>query len=114
MLLFLSVLKAFSEVLALSLLGQGILYLVAGRSREQNFVYRMFSAVTRPVMRIARFIMPRFVLDRHIWLVAVLLVFVVWVVAGQQKLRLCMTQASDSPLCVELVKALKERRGETK
>lgn len=109
-LLLVSILKAISEILAFSLLGQGILWLIAGRSRDTNFVYRMFATVTRPLMRLARMLMPRFVLDRHIWMVAVLLVFIVWVFAGQQKLKLCAAEARDSPLCVEIVQALKERR----
>jgi hypothetical protein len=110
-LLFVSILKAISEILALSLLGQGILWLIAGRARETNFVYKLFAAVTRPVMRLARMITPRFVLDRHIWMVAVLLVFVVWVLAGAHKLRLCVTEASDSPLCGQMVQTLEQRRG---
>jgi hypothetical protein len=108
-LLLVSILKAISEILALSLLGQGILWLIAGRARESNFVYRMFSAVTRPVMRLARMITPRLVLDRHVWMVAVLLVFIVWVLAGAHKLRLCMSEASDSPLCGRMVQTLEER-----
>ena len=111
MLLFVSILKAISEILAFSLLGQGILWLIAGHSRDGNFVYKMFTAITRPVMRLARMLMPRFVLDRHIWMVTVLLVFIVWVFAGQQKLKLCVTEARDNPLCVEIVQALKERSG---
>jgi len=109
MLFVLSIIKAICEILALAFLGQGVLWLVAGKSRESNFVYKMFAAVTRPVMWLARAIMPRFVLDRHIWMVAVLIVFASWVIAGQQKLKHCVTESPDSPLCVELVKALKER-----
>ena len=110
MLLLVSILKALSEILAFSLLGQGVLWLIAGRSRENNFVYRMFATVTRPVMRLARMIMPRFVLDRHIWMVAILLVFAVWVFAAQQKLSICVTQAPEDPLCADLVRTLKERK----
>ena len=55
MLLVVSILKAFSEILAFSLLGQGVLWLIAGKSRDTNVVYRMFSIITRPVMRLARF-----------------------------------------------------------
>ena len=110
MLLLVSILKALSEVLAFSLLGQGLLWMIAGKSRDSNFVYKMFAAVTRPVMRLARAIMPRFVLDRHIWSVAVLIVLVVWVFAGQQKLKMCLTTSPEDPLCVELVKTLKERK----
>lgn len=110
MLLLLSILKAFSEILALSMLGQGLLWIVAGKSRETNFVYRMFAAVTRPVMRLARFIVPRFVLDRHVWMVSVLLVVAAWVVTGQQKIRMCMNEAVSDPLCVEIKQTLQERQ----
>ena len=106
MLLVLSIIKAVCEILALAFLGQGVLWLVAGKSRENKFVYRMFASVTRPVMRLARAIMPRFALDRHIWMFAVLIVFAMWVIAGQQKLKHCVTESPDSPLCAELVKAL--------
>ena len=109
MLLLLSVIKGICEILVFALLGQGVLWVVAGKSRETNIVYRMFAAVTRPVMWLSRKIMPRFVLDRHIWMGAVFIVLAAWVVAGQQKLRHCVTESGDSPLCVELVKALKER-----
>jgi hypothetical protein len=114
MLLLLSILKAISEILALALLGQGVLWLVAGKARDNNFVYKLFSSITRPVMWLARVLMPRIVLDRHIWLVAVLLVFMLWVVAGQQKLKHCVTLSPDDPLCVELVKAFKERAAQKK
>jgi hypothetical protein len=110
-LLILSIIKAVCEILALALVGQGILWLVAGKSRDTNFVYKMFASVTRPVMWLARVIMPRIVLDRHIWMVAVFIVFALWVIAGQQKLKHCVTVSPENPLCVELVKALKERGG---
>lgn len=111
MLLLASILKALSEIIAFSLLGQGVLWVIAGRSRESNFVYRMFATVTRPVMRLARIIMPRFVLDRHIWMVAILLVFVIWIFAAQQKLKICVMQSPEDPLCTDLIRTLKERKG---
>ena len=110
MLLFVSIAKAISEILIFSLVGQGILWLIAGRSRDTNFVYRMLAAVTRPVMWLARLLTPRFVLDRHIWLVALLLVLAVWILAGSQKLTLCVTEAADNPLCGQMVQTLKDRR----
>ena len=109
MLLLLSVSKAICEILVFALLGQGVLWVVAGKSRQSSFVYRMFATVTRPVMWLSRKIMPRFVLDRHIWMVAVFIVLAGWIIAGQQKLKHCMSHGADSPLCVELLQALKER-----
>lgn len=111
MLLLLSIVKAICEILAFALLGQGVLWVFAGKSRDGNFVYRMFASVTRPVMWFARAIMPRFVLDRHIWMVGVLVVFALWVISAQQKLKHCVTVSPENPLCVEMVKKLKERAG---
>lgn len=111
MLLLASILKAISEILALSFIGQGLLWLIAGRARESNFVYRLFAAVTHPVMRLARALTPRFVLDRHTWLVAVLLVVLVWFFSSAYKLQLCLAEGADSPLCGEMVRVLEERRG---
>ena len=111
MLLLVSLLKAISEILALSLAGQGMLWLIAGQTRGSYFVYRLFATLTRPVLRLARMITPRFVGDRHVWMVAVLLVFVVWVFAGAHKLRLCATEAPDNPLCAPQMQTLEQRRG---
>lgn len=110
MLLIVSIFKAFSEILALSLLGQGVLWLVAGKSRDTNVIYRMFSVITRPVMRLARLVTPKLVLDRHVWMIAVLIVIVVWVFAGHEKLKLCMTDSIDDPLCVEIKQGLERRK----
>lgn len=110
MLLIVSIFKAFSEILALSLLGQGVLWLIAGKSRDTNVVYRMFAIITRPLMRLARLITPKLVLDRHVWMIAVLIVIIVWVFAGHEKLKLCMTESIDDPLCVEIKQGLERRR----
>jgi hypothetical protein len=81
MLLLAIVLKGLAEVVLLVMLGQGILHVLAGGTRDQNLVYRMFATVTRPLMRAARAITPRFIVDQHIWLVALFLVILVWVLA---------------------------------
>jgi hypothetical protein len=81
MLLAAIILKGLAEVVLLVLAGQGILYVLAGAQRHQNLVYRMFATVTRPVMKATRFVTPRFVVDQHIWLVALFLVIALWVAA---------------------------------
>jgi hypothetical protein len=83
-----TILKALIEVAGLSLLGQGVLYLFAGASRERNFVYIMFRTVTAPVFRLTRLITPRFILDRHIWLLTPLVLLVLWVVATYFKIKI--------------------------
>ena len=88
------ILKALTEVAAVGMLGQGLLYLLAGRAREQNLVYKLFKIITSPVMKATRFIMPKIVLDRHIWLVAVLLLAMLWVVLTVLKIKFVLEGAA--------------------
>ena len=77
-LMLLITVKALAELAALFLLGQGLLYILAGQKRDSNFVYQLFRTLTSPVLRATRAITPKFVVDRHIPYVAVLLLFWIW------------------------------------
>jgi hypothetical protein len=72
------VLKALTEVAGVAMIGQGVLYAVAGAKRDQNPFYVIFKTVSSPVMKLTRWITPRVVLDRHLWLVALFLLIVLW------------------------------------
>ena len=87
MLLFAVVVKGLAELVLLVLLGQGILYVLAGSQRHQNLVYRMFATVTAPIMKATRIVTPRFIVDQHIGLVAFFLVVVMWVFAVVAKVH---------------------------
>ncbi|WIM04452.1 MAG: hypothetical protein OHM77_06965 [Candidatus Nitricoxidivorans perseverans] len=78
-LLILSALRVLVEVALLSLLAQGAVGLLSGARRQANPIYRLFQVVTRPVIRIARFVTPRAVIDRHIPFVAFFLLFWLWI-----------------------------------
>jgi hypothetical protein len=69
--------KAINEVALMALLGQGALYVLAGAKRETNPVYAILKAITSPVMKLARAITPRVVLDQHIGFVALFVVLIV-------------------------------------
>lgn len=90
------ILKALTEVAAVGMLGQGLLYLLAGKDRERNLVYKLFKVITGPVMAITRFITPRIVLDRHIWLVCVLLLAMLWLSLTVYKIKLVMSAGQAS------------------
>jgi hypothetical protein len=94
MLLAAIILKGLAEMLLLVMLGQGILYVLAGSGRHQNLVYRMFAAVTAPIMKAARFVTPRFIVDGHIGLVAFFLLAVLWMAAFALKVHFVLEQAS--------------------
>ena len=90
MLLLVSSIKLLAEIALLALLGQWLLGLLAGAKRESNLFYQLLQVVTRPVMRSARLITPRIVLDRHLPLVAFLLLTFTWLAATAMKISVCL------------------------
>lgn len=88
-LFLLSALRAVVEVAGFALLGQGLLAVLAGKGRQQNFVYQLFQVVTRPVVRAVRFITPRFILDQHMPLVSFFVLVWLWVALAFAKRYLC-------------------------
>lgn len=90
MLLLVEILKMLAEIALLAIAGQWVLGLLAGAKREQNLFYQLFQVVTKPLIAGARLLSPRVVLDRHLPLVAFLLLFFVWVVATITKIDICV------------------------
>jgi hypothetical protein len=93
----LSVLRAIVEVTGFIMLGQGMLYVLAGKSRQHNFVYQMFQIITRPVIKFTRLITPRFVRDDHMPIAAFMLVAWLWIGLAVAKRYLCVSQGLDCP-----------------
>ena len=91
-LLVLTMLRALVEVAGCFMLGQGLLYVLAGRKRDQNFVYQLFALLTRPVVRVTRAITPRFVRNEHVPLAAFMLLLWIWIGLGVAKRYVCVSQ----------------------
>ena len=90
MLLLLSAIKLVAEIALMALLGQWLLGILAGTKRETNLVYRLFKVLTKPFVQGARWITPRVVLDRHLPLVAFLMLVFVWLVATLYRIQWCL------------------------
>ncbi|MBL0920380.1 MAG: hypothetical protein IBJ14_16895 [Hydrogenophaga sp.] len=91
MLLFLSIVKLICEIALMAMLGQWVLGLLAGAKREQNIFYQVLAQVGRPFVMLARLISPRsIVLDRHVPLVAFLVLAFVWVVVTALRIQHCL------------------------
>ena len=75
----LRVVKAIVEVAGFAYMGQALLVVFAGGLRDQNLFYRIIRTVTDPVTRATRWLMPRFMPDRHMPWVAFGLLFWIWV-----------------------------------
>jgi hypothetical protein len=89
-LLFLSGLKLVCEIALMALLGQGLLYLLAGAKRDTNFFYNLLKVLTNPFTKLARWITPRQVADRHVPFVAFFFVVIIWAVVTFEKIRYCV------------------------
>lgn len=88
-LFLISVLRALVEVAMLTLLGQGILALLAGARRATNPVYRVFEIVTAPVLRAIRVVTPRLIVDKHLPFVAFFMLFWLWILLAYAKRVMC-------------------------
>ncbi len=50
----------------MALIGQGILYILAGRNRDKNLFYQIIGIVTSPFVKLVRMLTPRVFEDRFI------------------------------------------------
>lgn len=85
-----STIKLIAEIALLALLGQWLLGLLAGARKEQNLFYQILQIMTRPFVSATRVITPRLVLDRHVPLVAFLLLLFIWLGATIYKIQTCI------------------------
>ena len=72
-------LRAIIEMLGLCLIGQGVLYLLAGRHRQENVIYRLFDLLTAPPRRVAAMLLPKHASGRAAAILAFLLLFIIWI-----------------------------------
>lgn len=84
------ILKALVEVALFAFMGQGILYVLAGASRDRNVVYGILKTLTSPITKFTRLVSPRFVVDQHIGLLAFFLLAVVWAGLTLAKINLVL------------------------
>lgn len=90
MLALASTVKLIAEIALLALLGQWLLGLLAGAKKEQNLFYQVLQIIGRPFVSVARLLTPKLVLDRHVPLVAFLLLVFVWLGATIYKIQICL------------------------
>ena len=91
-LLAISMARAVVEIAGCFMLGQGLLYVLAGRKRHDNLVYQLFALLTRPVMKLTRLITPRVVRDEHIPYAAFMLLLWLWIGLAIAKRSTCVSQ----------------------
>lgn len=82
--------KLLAEIALLALLGQWVVGLLSGPARERNPFYRVLQLVGRPWVRAARWLSPAAVLERHLSLVAFLVLLLIWGGAAIAKISICL------------------------
>ena len=91
-LLIITMARAVVEIAGYFMIGQALLYVLAGRKRKDNFVYQLFSILTSPVFKLTRAISPRLVRDEHIPYAAFLLLLWLWIGLAIAKRSVCASQ----------------------
>lgn len=90
MLVLVSAVKLITEIALLALIGQWVLGLIAGESRDRNLFYGLLQLMGKPFVQVARLVTPKFVLERHLPLVAFLILAFVWVGVTLTKVKHCL------------------------
>ncbi len=62
----------------------------AGAKKDQNLFYQILQIIGRPFVSVARLLTPKLVLDRHVPLVAFLLLLFIWLGATIYKIQTCL------------------------
>ncbi len=74
----------------LALLGQAVLYIIAGQRRESNLFYQLFQVLNRPWVSAARWIAPRQVAPRHVPVIAFCVMAVLYLAVTLAKIEHCI------------------------
>lgn len=73
-----SAVRAIVEMLGLCLIGQAVLYLLAGSGRQRNPVYQLFSLLTAPPRRLVAALLPSAAGQRTVGIICFVLLLILW------------------------------------
>lgn len=91
MLTILNAIQLVLYIALLALLGQGVLFVLAGARRESNFFYKLLQVVSKPFTWPLRKLMPKQVADHQVPIVAFMLLLLVYAVVTFERADLCVT-----------------------
>jgi uncharacterized membrane protein len=94
MLALLNVAQLVLYIALLALLGQGVLYFLAGAKRQTNLFYQLLQIVSRPFTLPVRKLTPAKVADRHVPVVTFFLLAIAYVIVTLEKISLCLSMGA--------------------
>ena len=92
----LHILNVFQLILyigLLAMLGQGLLFVLAGQRRDSNLFYQLFQVLNRPWAGLAKFMAPRQVATHHLPWVAFFMLSVLYLAVTLAKIEHCISVA---------------------
>lgn len=90
MLTFLNILQLVLYIALLALVGQGILYVLAGAKRDSNFFYKLLQVLSKPFTLPVRKITPRQVGDSQVPIVTFFFLVILYTVVTFERTDLCI------------------------
>jgi len=92
MLTALNIVQLVLYVALLALLGQGVLYILAGAKRQTNLFYQLLQLLAKPFTVPVRKLTPKKVADRHVPIVTFFVLLIAYAVVTFEKISLCVAQ----------------------
>lgn len=93
MIAFLNTAQLLLYIGLLALVGQGLLYVLAGSKRDGNLFYQLFQVVNRPWLALARWVSPARVDARHHGWVAFFMTAVLYIAVTLARIEHCISAA---------------------
>ena len=90
MLNVLNILQLVLYIALLALLGQGVLFVLAGPKREQNLFYQLLQILSKPFTQPVRKLTPNKVSDAQVPIVTFFLLIIVYAIVTFEKINLCV------------------------
>jgi hypothetical protein len=91
LLVFLNAAQLLLYIGILALLGQGLLFILAGAKRDTNMFYQLFIVVNKPWTYIAALIAPKQIAKRHHAFVAFCVVAILYLAVTVAKIEHCVS-----------------------
>ena len=86
----LNLLQLLLYIPLLALLGQGLLFVLAGARRQQNFFYQLLQLISKPFTMLVRKLTPAKVGDSQVPIVTFFLLVIAYAVVSFEKIDLCV------------------------
>jgi hypothetical protein len=90
MLTFLTLVQLTLYIPLLALVGQGLLFVLAGARRDTNFFYQLLKLLSKPFTMLVRRLTPKQVGDHQVPIVTFLLLIVVYAIVTFERIDLCL------------------------